>query len=460
MIINLTAGQKLYAELAIDMNCSSLSEFNACVAIEYLLTIEEEAQEINKKLQKVNRYLHTFHHLCEISKWQKASQVLSFCPVSKELHEQLRIWGYYREQIELYQNLLGKVSPEQDLVCLNGLGRAFCNLSDFDQSCDYHQQQLQLARQVKNRQAEAQTIGGLGEIQSIKQNYAEAIVLFQQQLDIAREIGDQQQEGYALNSLGSALYDFGVTQNKQKHYQKGLVHLHESLEIARKIEDVEMESVFLGNVGRAYFERGQYNQVLIFIQQQLDICDRSNDKRGKYSALEDLGQCYTMLRQYDQALQYAKEALILVREFDDKFNEGRTLNSLGVIYCYKLKRYQEALPYFQKTLEIMQKIGSKDRLTIVAANLFNCHCFLKNKNQSDFYLNMAKSFAAQSESLEDKGLMMMVIANAYWGRDEIWYKIWGIVLAIKGLIMVPPWRSVNGRLAMQVAFREILGIKT
>jgi tetratricopeptide (TPR) repeat protein len=457
--MNLTAGQQLYEALEIGPDLVPLDLLDKYVAIEYFLTHEYEFTEDVENRTKVDRYLQVFNHLGEASEWQKASQVLSFCPISKELHEQLRIWGYYREQIELYENLLGKVSPEKDLVCLNGLGRASYNLSDFDQSWDYHQQQLQLARQVNNRQAEAQAIAGLGDLQRIKQNYAAAINLFQQQLDIAREIGDQQQEGYALNRLGYALYDFGVTRNKQNHYQKGLINLHESLEIARKIADVEMESVFLSNVGRVYFERGQYNQVLIFIQQQLDIFDRTNDKRGKYSALEDLGQCYTMLRQYDQALQYAKEALSLVRELGDKFNEGRTLNSLGIIYCYKLKRYQEALPYFEKTLEIMQKIDSKDRLAIIAANIFNCHSFLKNKERSDFYLNMAKSFADQSESLEDKGLVTMAIANAYWGRDEIWYKIWGIVLAIKGLMIIPPWRSANGRLAMQEAIKVVFGIK-
>jgi len=166
-----------------------------------------------------------------------------------------------------------------------------------------------------------------------------------------------------------------------------------------------------------------------------------------------------MLKQYDQALQYSNEALSIVRELVDKFSEGRTLNSLGVINCYKLQCYHEALPYFEESLEIMQKIGSKDRLAIVAANIFNCHCFLKNKESANFYLNMARSLAAQSESLEDKGLVMMAIANAYWGRDEIWYKIWGIVLAIKGLIIIPPWHSVNGKIAMQVTIRQVLGIK-
>lgn len=458
--MNLTAGQRLYAALKIDIAVAPLDRLDKYIAIEYFLTLEDDLPEDVENLKKVDRYLQTFRHLCEASELQRASQVLSFCPMSRELHEQLRIWGYYREQIELYQNLLGKVNPEQDLICLNGLGRAFYNLSDFDKSWDYHQQQLQLAGQVKHRQAEAQAIAGLGDIQQIKQNYSEAIALFQQQLDIAREIGDRQQEGYALNNLGYSFYRFGLTRNQQNHYQRGLTQLQQSLEIAQTLEDPEMESLCLNKISQAYFDCGEYDRVLISLMQQLDICDRIGDRRVKYFVLEDLGQCYTMLKEYDQAINYAKAALSLVCEFGDKFNEARSLNSLGVIYCYKLKRYQEALPYFEKSLEILQKIDIQERLAIVAANIFNCHCFLKNKQQSNFYLNMAKSFAAQSESLEDKGLVIMAIANAYWGRDEIWYKIWGIVLVIKSLIMVPPWRNTNGRLAMQVAIREILGIKT
>ncbi|WP_271252573.1 tetratricopeptide repeat protein [Pseudanabaena sp. Chao 1811] len=456
--MNLTAGQKLYAALEIDTRLVPLDRLNAYNAIAYFLTVEDEPPEQAKNLERVDRYLQAFHHLCEMSEWQKAGQILSFCPISKELHDQLRIWGYYREQIGLYQDLLGKVSPEQDLVCLNGLGRAFYNLSDFDKSWGYYQQQLQLSRQVNNRKTEAQAIGGLGDIQHMRQNYSEAIALFQQQLDIARKIGDRKQEGYALTSLGCALYNFGLTRNKQNYHQNGLNYLQESLGIAQELQDPEMESFCLTNVRRAYFDRGQYDQVLIFIQQQLDICDKTNDKRGRYFALEDLGQCYSMLRKYDQALCYAKEALSIVREFGDKFYESCTLNNLGVIYCYKLHRYQEALSYFEKSLEILQKTDSQERIALIVVNIFNCHCFLKNKEQSDFYLNRAKLFMAKSDSLEDKGLVTMAIANAYWGRNEFWYKAWGIVLVIKGLLMMPPWRSVNGRLAMEVTIKQIFGL--
>ena len=457
--MNLTARQQLYAALAIDLESVPLNLLDKYNAIAYFLTLADEIADEANNLEKIDGYLHVFKDLCEASAWDKAAQVVSFCPISIELHEQLRIWGYYRQQIELYQKLLGKVSAEQDLVCLYGLGRVFYNLSVFDKSLDYYQQQLKLARLVNNRQAEAQALGGLGEIESVKQNYSDAIAFFQQKLDIAREICDRKQEGYALNFLGYAFYMWGLDQGKQNYQQKGLNYLEESLEISRNLGNQEMESFCLGNISHVYLNRGQYDQLLICLLQQLDISEKTNDRLSKSVALEFLSECYVMLKQPDKALKYSEEALIVIREIGNKYGECITLNSMGVLYCYKLKRYQEALPCFEKALEVIQKLDITVNPAICAANIFNCHIYLKNKQQADFYLNMAKSLAAQSDSLEDKGIVTMAIANAYWGRDQIWHKAWGIVLAIKALILIPPWRSVNGRIAMQVAIKQIFGLK-
>ena len=343
------------------------------------------------------------------------------------------------------------------MLCLNGLGQVFYNLSDFDQSLGYYQQQLELARLAHNRQAEAQATGGLGDIQHIKQNYSDVIACFQQQLDIAREIGDRKQENHALTSLGYAFYIEGLNQGKQDHQQKGLNYLEESLEISRELDHQEMESLCLSHISQIYFNRGQYEQLLICLLQQLEISERANDRNRRASALEALAQCYVMLKQPEKALKYSQEALIFIREIGNEYGECVTLNSIGVIYCYKLKRYQEALPYFEKALKVMERLDVKGNLAICATNIFNCHIYLKNNQQSTFYLNMVKSLVAKSDSLEDQGLVTMAIANAYWGRDQIWYKAWGIILAIKALIMIPPLRSANGRLAMQVAIKQIFG---
>jgi tetratricopeptide (TPR) repeat protein len=448
---NLTVSQKLFNELQIDLDTVPIEQLDTYTAVKYYLVLKDEPLSDVRNIDKVERYLHAFKDLCEISAWQQASQILTFRPASndRELHDQLRIWGYYREQINLYNQLLGKVKPDLDLVCLCGLGRSFYNLSDFTKSFDYYQQQLNLARAVNNRQAEAQALDGLGSIQSRQFNYPEAIASYQQQLKIAREIGNHLQAGYALIGLAWALFRLGCTKGRNCDQQAGLEHLEEALEIAINLGDYEMESLSLNYISAIYFERGEHDQAMGYLMRQLDICDKTGDQRIRYFALDDLGQCYVMLKQYENALEYLQSALIIVCETGDRFSESRTLNNLGVLYCYELKQYQDAISCFEKALELMQKVDIKQQMGICAVNLVNCYASLKKKEKVNFYLKIAQSIAAETDSVETKGLITMAIANAYWNRNEIRYRLLGLALAVKGLMIIPPWQSANGRIALR-----------
>jgi tetratricopeptide (TPR) repeat protein len=162
-IANLTAGQRLFTALEIDFDAIPIEQLDDYVQIRYFLLLEDEPPADANNLKKVDRYLQVFTSLTEVSAWEKAGQVLSFCLKNneKKLYEQLRIWGYYRDVIKLHQKLLNKVSSEQDLICLGGLGESFFCLGNFDRSFDYHQQQLQLAQALNRRKEEANALGYL-----------------------------------------------------------------------------------------------------------------------------------------------------------------------------------------------------------------------------------------------------------------------------------------------------------
>ena len=115
-------------------------------------------------LEQVRGYLEAFHHLCEISAWQSASQILftsTKTGKAKKLHEQLRSWGYDSEQIELYSRILGKLNLDLDCLCLWGLGGAYCHLGQVQKALGYHTQHLELAHKIGNKLAEAQALSGL-----------------------------------------------------------------------------------------------------------------------------------------------------------------------------------------------------------------------------------------------------------------------------------------------------------
>jgi hypothetical protein len=70
-------------------------------------------------LEKVKGYLEAFHHLCVVEDWERANKMLSIrldTPTHEELYNQLDTWGYYRELIELYNRILGKLNPNWDTI--------------------------------------------------------------------------------------------------------------------------------------------------------------------------------------------------------------------------------------------------------------------------------------------------------------------------------------------------------
>ncbi len=192
-------------------------------------------------LEQVRGYLEAFHHLCKISAWQEASSIL-FMPTktsnAKQLHEQLRSWGYYSEQIELYSQLISKLNSETDCFCLQVLGGAYCHFGQFQKAINYHNQQLEIACKIGNKLAEAQALGELSGVYFLVGQHQNAFSYLQQKLAVAREIKARKEEGQALGALGS-LYIF------KGNYRKGLKYCQQALVIARELSDREMEGLVL-----------------------------------------------------------------------------------------------------------------------------------------------------------------------------------------------------------------------
>lgn len=112
-------GKVFFAELAINLDEVSLEQLDHYIAVENYLTDDEEPSLNASNLEQVSRYLNAFHHLCEVEDWKRASKILFIrldTPTNEELHAQLNTWGYYKKQIELYNRIVGKISPSLDTI--------------------------------------------------------------------------------------------------------------------------------------------------------------------------------------------------------------------------------------------------------------------------------------------------------------------------------------------------------
>jgi tetratricopeptide (TPR) repeat protein len=153
-------------------------------AIVSWLTKEIKLDSKVTNLEKIQPLVEAFYHLCELEDWERTSKILTISlesPTNEEFHNQLEIWGYYQEQIDLYNRVLDKVSPEWNAICLDGLGNAYSFLGDYTHAIDFHQKALILSQEVQDSEGEGIALGNLG-------NAYDALGEYEKQLLIKRKV--------------------------------------------------------------------------------------------------------------------------------------------------------------------------------------------------------------------------------------------------------------------------------
>ncbi|MEM9217796.1 MAG: tetratricopeptide repeat protein [Cyanobacteria bacterium P01_F01_bin.150] len=296
-------------------------------------------------LETVRGDLEAFEHYCEIGDWETAKTILLDQPIGL----QLQTWGKYQEMLACHHRLIGHLQPLDEVVCQRRLGKAYYSLSNYPQAILYHQQSLDSAEVIGDKQGQWKALNDLGNIARTLGQYPKSIKYLQQTLALAKEIDDRNGEGRALGSLG-------LTYRRLGQYEQAIDLLQQQLTIAQEIGDRSGEGSALGSLGNTYYSLGQHEQAFDFQKQRLKIMREIGYRNGEGNALGDLGLVYYSLGQYEQAIDFQQQYLTIAREIGDRNGEGRALGNLGIAYHF-LGQHEKAIDFQQQRLSIAREIG-------------------------------------------------------------------------------------------------------
>ncbi|MEO0828684.1 MAG: CHAT domain-containing protein, partial [Cyanobacteria bacterium J06642_9] len=178
-------------------------------------------------------------------------------------------------------------------------------LEQYQQSLESYQQVLEIAREVGDREDEADALSNLGLAYHALGQYERAIDVYQQSLAIAGNIGDRQGEANALNNLGGVYDALGQSQRAIASYQQ-------SLDITRDISDRSGEAKSLSNLGLSLINTDQLAEAESVLAQSVEIFEslRTDLPDAQLIALADTqAATYTLLEQVLIAQGKTAEAL-------------------------------------------------------------------------------------------------------------------------------------------------------
>lgn len=301
-----------------------------------------------KTLEDVAPYLEIFYQRCEQKHYVQAFDTLSICD------EFLDVSGYHATRAELYEHLVqvweasdaekGKLAD-----AFFRLGVACYFLGYYLKTIEHCQQALLMAREVGDRQVEANALCWLGRAYHRLRQPQQAIEFNEPSLEIAQEIGDAKLEALVLINLGN---NFRLL----KQYEEAIKFCQQGLDVAKASGDLYEQTIAMNSLGNVYTVQKQYAKAIDCYQQSLQIRQQTGQGNRVAYCLGQLGNVYCALKQYQQAVEYYQQSLEVSQKTG--YSHGISVAIDGLGYAYRaLGQYQQAVECYQQLLEIKREMG-------------------------------------------------------------------------------------------------------
>jgi tetratricopeptide (TPR) repeat protein len=197
----------------------------------------------------------------------------------------------------------------KELLCSNGgvLNDHIRTL--LNKSCIYYEQNLDLNKELNDKVAEGRTLGNIGNVNYLLQDYSTSIEYLEKRLTIAKECNDQAGQRRAHGNLGNAyLY--------LEDSDKALHHYREAMNIGESMNDESFIARMNFTIGRVYGLKQDYDTAIYFHEKHLNLARQLEDSIGQCRAYYFLSQLNEKINQYDKAKKYDSLYKALAREID------------------------------------------------------------------------------------------------------------------------------------------------
>jgi two-component system NarL family sensor kinase len=274
----------------------------------------------------------------------------------------------------------------EEANALNRLGVMYRMLEIPDSALIYLKLALPIAKQTKNTVLEAKIISNFGDTYNILGDFAKALENNLTGLKLQEQIGNKVAIANSLRNIANTYYylkqfDLSLKYNKQA--------LDKSVEAGDKIGI----SHCYNSLGTIYDQQDNYKEALSFYLDAYKINQELGATIGSLKNLMNIGTVYEKLKEFQRALQYQLKALDLARVLNDKGDEANILSNIGNYYARK-KEYKSSLRYDLEAYILYKESHSLEKQYNTSYSILKNHIMLGNSEE-------AIKFLAENDALKD-----------------------------------------------------------
>lgn len=264
----------------------------------------------------------------------------------------------------------------------NLAAQSYENEGLFSEAIVYYDSSLDVARAFNDTVQEARVLLNKSNVFVKTADYAGAAEIIMQSLELQEQLKD---------TFGIAVCQFtlGNVQYGQEDYKSALRNYTIALELNRSsVHNMMFEASTLGNIGAILQQDERYDSALYFFRQAKNIFASMGLTAKMASSMNNIGACLFRLGQMDSALFYLHSARVLNEQLQRPDGLAITLKVLGSIHD-SLGNPDSAGYYYRLCLRISMQHNLKEELLSVYNSLADY--FVKNKRYDSAVVYFQKS---------------------------------------------------------------------
>lgn len=224
----------------------------------------------------------------------------------------------------------------------------------------------------------------------------------------------------STRALSILMLNKGLFYAQRSKYGQAIDDIQNALEIFSSKKDTLLMGYSLGRLGFCYIYHGDYIASLTNFQKGALLLEQSNKQETMHygSIMGDMGLLHQKLSKYEVALEYHNKCLEIYKKHDFQKGVSNQYNDIGNLYT-KLEKFDKALEIFKTSYQMKKKTKNKSDIASALGNIGITLFHLKKYNEAIVYLD---SSVVSYKDLKDKGGLSTLyhnLGNVHLEKNDI-----------------------------------------
>ena len=333
--------------------------------------------------------------------------------------------GDYEQAINSYYTCLDVLKNTEKSTRMrvsSKLGCIWRSIGGHDTAVNYHQEQLNMADNLKEK---AKALANLGTDYEVHGDYVQGLKYQEEYLKVAKEMDNDTEQGQAYVNIGKVHLARGEYKEAMRKSEiakklagKAYATIQHDMANDRRCKEMKMIQIEAdSNIGMGHFRTGSYVKAVSFFRNQMKLAEEIGDKRREGRANENLGNYYAAVGKCNKAISSYNKSLEIAERVGDKAGIGRVKGCMGAAFA-EIGEYQNAVKYHEEEKEIAKEFGNKVREGQALGNLGNAKVGLCEYEKAIESLEKSKEIAEEYNVLADEERANRNLGNAYAATGE------------------------------------------